>query len=389
MIPQRKNNNKMNGQQKRRTAVQELDRDVKNLTNQLKQQTLKRTRVVRQKRANNRSFASNPAASSYVALLDARHQRVPRGPAGAFPGRPSQKLTVQTRKVFQVPTNSQALCMLSPCAGNEADACSAVILIGSPNAWGVALNALPTATALDSITTATPYSCSTLQGNDYQWRCVSAGLKVSCTNPPLQRGGRIYFAHDPAGTIAQQTGAWSSTLVGAQDIVNNIQASITSRMNSFTDRESFEYQLGGMAHQYETYARSNTAYSANSTYWSLSPNGVAGIQKVGGTPFYLGTPIGHLLITNSVATSSLEVVIEMTEHWEFVHDVTLATLHTPTHGNRSIAEGLHQIVHHAHMQHAQQPRKSWCDVLKQVAKTPLVQHIVQDVPAISSVLALL
>ncbi len=350
------------------------------------------------KRVRRKSSNPSPQASGFrdalVAFLDPMHQSVPRGPPALFPGRPSQKVTVKSRKIISIPTGSAGnqMFLFSPCAANNGN--SMVSLRGDPATWAVTWGAVPAATDIDSIATSTPYSGSTLSGNDYRWKCSSAAVSLEFTGASLNRSGRVYILNDEYSTVSQYNGVFGTGFGNVQDVWSNTVGSMNSRTIHVAEGglNRVEANIFGPVEAYQEYAASNVSVGSagDISFWPLAgvqPAVTQGNSITNGTQTgRIGPPVLLICVVNTGSTN-MEINMEYTEHWEFCHDVTLATLHTPTHGRLDMAQAAHQIIHEAVVRHTHQPRSTLRSMIKTVTSSPLVKSMIKDLPMVASAIA--
>ncbi len=327
-------------------------------------------------------------AHHYVAALNPFSVKVPRGPSHCAPGMPSQKLTSKARVSFVVPTGQVALVMCSPCVVNNPNSCSAAVLVNTFAGLNAALNAQTVAPTY--LATATPYNSTTLINNQYFWRSVASGVKIRYTGTELQRGGRLYALQDPNTTLAP---AWGSS-TNAQTLASAVIAANNVVVGNWSEKIEYEFSMFGAMQSNDAYYSSASSVP-NAGFWPVSAgnNGDyvdgASIKLAAGSDRYLGQPVLYFYLQNTTGTASLEFEIETIEHWEFANEATLGSLHTPSYGSRATHDAITHLQHSAALQRTSSPKKSWVDVVKDVAKSPMVAPILKDAPIVAGILALL
>ena len=177
--------------------------------------------------------AADPLAVGIAAQLSPFN--VPKGTAKKLvDSLQSQAITARGTATISVPPNNTLLLYIENCVANDSNTTS-VFMVVCPNAnLGDATSTITSSTAAVNpanctgytILTNTPYSSTTLEGGDYNWRLVGGGLRVRNVSEQLYRGGIFRYVLDTQGTINGQVNVATTTYQQILNIINSCQHSV-------------------------------------------------------------------------------------------------------------------------------------------------------------------
>jgi len=275
--------------------------------------------------------------------------RVPRGVAsGLTDARPSQKITSRGVMSVTVPASTIGLMCACPSIASDAVCGSARIFMGTTAALATQLlSATSLASGVTStyVVTNTPYTADQLAGKDFQWRLVSAGLRVRNVTAAVNRQGILQGFFDLEHTLFN----YDDGSVNLNQIVTLLGSNHRTLRINMAGKPDTEFPM------------SSTAHSVN--YWNEqvavpTPTGNAisyyafgnYLQNVAG---YYGAWGGQYVVFPSVG-SAQSYEVELVEHWE-VHGSTIETLHTPSASHTMAEEVVSSIIKQTHHQHSLTP----------------------------------
>ena len=322
----------------------------------------------------------DPVVVSTVAQL--APFRVPRGVSNLLlNGRPSQKFTSRALLSLAPPANQETLMYLCPCIAAD-NACKSLVgLSGTRATLDTALfsqTTVPGGITASSAVTNTPYSFSTLGGNDHQWRLVSAGIRVRNTTAAVNRQGVLKWNVDHEHKLVEYTNSSVShgSVAAALDSSHR-----TVRRNMSTHPESDIVLSGQLYSENVSWASQASTAVPESYMWPISK----AIYNYG-TSYYYGVGAGCILFPGVAAAQTYD--IELVEHWE-VHGSTIETLHTPSGTHAGSAETVANIIKQAHHQHSLTPSMALHDVAKGVAYGEHHKAALRDAASVAAAVALL
>lgn len=325
----------------------------------------------------------DPTVLSAVAQL--APFRVPRGVVNILQeSQPSQKFTSRCLLSLSPAVSSETILAICPCIASNAAAASLMAFTGTrTNLSSQLLQQITYSSGVTGISasTNTPYTDTVLSGNDYSWRCVSAGLRIRNTTAAVNRQGVVKWFVDYKGTLAPYT---ESTL-SYGTIAANIDASHrTVRRNMATHPEADVVISGQLFNTQWKQAGTGSSLTNDGTYWPLVNNGQ--LSYLGNTPNIMAVGAAFVLFPAVSAAQTYD--LEFIEHWE-VTGSPIETLHTPSGAHSLSADTLHSIVSQAHHQHALTPSMALHDVAKGISFAEHHKAALKDAASVAAAIALL
>lgn len=323
----------------------------------------------------------DPIVNSVVAQLEPF--RVPRGIVSCLSNsKPSQKFTARSIATISPSSAGETLIFVSPCVANNPTFPSLVCYTGDiANMTAMTLNTGTLPAGLGRVIgfSNTPYSSQTLAGGDYEWRLVSAGVRIRNTNAAVNRSGRCNVYLDTSKHLVD----WNLNTVTMNDIISALSGNSRVVRRNFAQHPEFEVALPGVAYASEagpTWLKSSTDTDVN--FWPLA----GGPHRTNASvTFGYGGAIIHMPASGYAGNS---IDIEVIEHWE-VHGSMIETLHTPStthiHTSDFVASMVRETVHRHHAS----PEAPMHVVAKGVAYAEHHKAALKDAGAVATALAML
>lgn len=401
--------------------LNQLTRDVKKLVNLSKPAIMKRKKqkkTVKKKSnrypAGGREMFANAAGIASTVLSHPAVSRgdplavavaaqlspfnVPKGVAKKMTDSlHSQAITARGTNTVVVPANTTLLMFVQPCVSSDVNNGS-VVIISVPNTSLTSTTSTICSTTVGSnaagcsqfnISTQTPYSAQTLDGGDYTWRLVGAGLRVRNVSEQLYRGGIFRYVIDAQGHITPGIDVTTTTFGAIVDMINAAQHNVRKH---FSDNSIVEILV----------PCTNDAWSSmkGATYDPVFCGADYGMG--GGLPegSYAGDYCGRIGGTTSARIGGYKPLVlacfanqsagsqtldfEIVEHWE-VHGKDITSLHTPSPNHLQSQSLIQNVVEHLATNHSQNPHFHFKDVLKQAVKLAHNKQAVRDASTVASV----
>lgn len=304
----------------------------------------------------------------------------------AFSARSTSAISVAagyTLLFFQAPcvaSNSTLLSLgyvLVP-TGNAADATSVLVssLASVPNM------------IYSGMQTNTPYTVTTLSGNDYQWRLVGSAIRIRNVSEQLYRGGLLRYVMDPTMTMNSQINLASTTVSGILNVINSAQHNVRKH---FSDDSTVEIVSPAINEAWLSTPSTDFAgvFSGAETGCPggspISGYG-SGATRFGSTSSSLNCSTEPFVwgYFQNTATGAQTIDMEIVEHWE-VHGNDIAILHTPSPNHVQSQALISAVVEHAVTNHSNNPHLKPADLFKQAVKLAHNKQAVKDAGMVASI----
>lgn len=321
----------------------------------------------------------DPVVLSTVAQL--APFRVPRGVTNLLlNGRPSQKFTARALLSFQVTAGQEAVLYPCPTVASDLVCKSMEYFMGtraSLDAAAFSATTTPAGVTVNAAVTNTPYTFATLGGGDYQWRLVSAGIRVRNTTAAVNRQGVLKWCVDHEHKLADYTSG--STTHGS--LIAAVDSSHRSVRRNMSTHPEADVVISGQLYTENVGWKSQQSTSAPESHmWPLSQ------ARYEMNSHYYGVGTGVIVLPNTSVAQNYD--IELIEHWE-VHGSGIETLHTPSGTHAGSAETVANIIKQAHHQHGLTPSMALHDVAKGVAYGEHHKAALKDAASVAMAVALL
>lgn len=351
----------------KRVVKKELHSGVKMAANQTFGRKPKNKRM---RRAKSVVVASGSQGSDLLVNSVVAHISPEKAQRGKVSGlndpRSSQKISVKSLGTITINSGGDAMFMINPCVASDRP--SVVTYVGTPANMALpsstftssTVGPAPASLAMYTSTSNTPYSAATLQ-NNFEWRHVGTSFKVSILSNQLYQGGVGRFLDDTRGDfIADTFDATGKTMAVLLAELNSHPG--TLRYN-FSENSVKSYTVSSGDHRYNM----DGSWQAYPAY--NAANGRFQEQKVGGTTstVYSCQPAAYFAFSNS-SPSALILEYETIEHWEVIGQ-EIAALHTESVGHLGVLSAVKQLCSQTREKHADNPKATFANVLKQLSKT--------------------
>lgn len=355
----------------------------------------KKSRAAKRSSKQRSSDTGHPARQVHtlVAMANPFHKALVEPTGSMILPKPSQKISVVAAVSVTMAAGHRGIFVVTPSIANDRVSCWGYT--GTAGDLGTGTLATPGAgLSFVQLSTPSPYSVSTLAGRDYQYRCVTNGVKIRYQGTELNRGGRVYILTDtefsmwrtgetPSGTVP---GWASTTIIGA--IGNSCVTAPHVRKMNFSQATEF-------------IAGNHSAFFDNGTWVSIPTSAatdsysnfyeITALPNVNGitTSGTIVVPGSCVFVVDNPATAQSAFEIEVLENWEIRSQRDIPYLHTTQAAHPVAHQVMSALKQAAIGQHHTQPTVQLGKVIKQVASSPEFKSVLKDTPIVTAALALL
>lgn len=289
-------------------------------------------------------------------------------------GRPSQKFMAKAQAQITLGTLSGFCFMYVPNAASDSTSPSLVYAVGTfsagkflvDGAWknavtGDKIGAFGT---ISTVSTNTPYTANVLEGGDYEFSCVGAGLKFTYEGSELYRGGTLRYIYDSESAYNGNGADWlTPTVNGLIDFVNTSPNTIRQSLNKSNVVE-VNATIPNKGY-YEATSAFSTSYGPRTSF-GASLGGASATTNFGVSP----AVVGYYVNTSG---ASISFHVDIVEHWA-LSAPTIQSLQTPSYAHAPMSTHVAAVMANVRQAHAGAPNSTHAsvatDTLK-VMKSPL------------------